>query len=301
MNLRDLRYLVALDETRHFRKAAERCFVTQPTLSTQLRKLEEELGVQLVERESGGVRMTRAGTEIVARARRVLQEADGIVTFAREQRDPMTGSLQIGLIPTVAPYLLPYIVEPLHEAFPKLELLLVEAQTERLLEKLAAGELDAGILALPVDDEAVHTRALYDEAFFVALPRGHRLAQKKLLRVADLKDEPMLLLEDGHCLRDQALEVCALAEIHERTDFRATSLETLRQMVAAGVGITLLPELAAPRPVAGQQAALEIRALAPPAPSRTIGLVWRKSSARVETIQRLGDLVEELMRMGRAA
>lgn len=301
MNLRDLRYLVALDETRHFRKAAERCFVTQPTLSTQLRKLEEELGIQLVERESGGVRMTRAGTEVVARARRVLQEADGIVAFAREQRDPMTGSLQIGLIPTVAPYLLPYIVEPLHEAFPKLELLLVEAQTERLLEKLAAGELDAGILALPVDDEAVHTRALYDEAFFVALPRGHHLAQKKLLRVADLQDEPMLLLEDGHCLRDQALEVCALAEIHERTDFRATSLETLRQMVAAGVGITLLPELAAPRPVAGQQAALEIRAFAPPAPSRTIGVVWRKSSARIETIERIGDLVEELMGMGRAA
>lgn len=301
MNLRDLRYLVALDETRHFRKAAEQCFVTQPTLSTQLRKLEEELGVQLVERESGGVRMTRAGAEVVKRARRVLQEADGIVTFAREHRDPMTGSLHVGLIPTVAPYLLPYIVEPLHEAFPKLELLLVEAQTERLLAKLAAGELDAGILALPMDEGSVCTRALYDEAFFVALPRGHRLAQKKLLRVHDLKNEPMLLLEDGHCLRDQALEVCALAEIHERTDFRATSLETLRQMVAAGVGITLLPELAAPRPVAGQQSSLEIRAFAPPAPSRTIGLVRRKSSARVETIERIGDLIEELMGIGRAA
>ncbi len=301
MNLRDLRYLVALAETRHFRRAAERCFVTQPTLSTQIKKLEEQLGVLLVERQSGGVSVTRVGEQVVARARRVLEEADGIVAFTRQHRDPMTGSIQIGLIPTVAPYLLPHIVEPLHEAFPKLELLLVEAQTERLLARLSNGELDAGILALPLADERLASRSLYEEAFFVALPRGHPLAQKKLLRMSDLASESMLLLEDGHCLRDQALEVCALAGVNERTDFRATSLETLRQMVAAGVGITLLPELAAPRPVAGQQSSLEIRAFAPPAPSRRIGIAWRSTSARHETVQRIADLVEELLRLARVA
>lgn len=301
MNLRDLRYLVALDEKRHFGRAAQQCFVTQPTLSTQIRKLEDELGVMLVERQSSGITMTRAGREIAARARRVLQEADGIVQFARQDRDPMTGSIHIGLIPTVAPYLLPYIVEPLHESFPKLELLLVEAQTEVLLQQLAEGKLDAGILALPLESPNLLTRPLYDEVFFVALPRGHRLAQKKLLSVEELRDESMLLLEDGHCLRDQALEVCALAGINERTDFRATSLETLRQMVAAGVGITLLPELAAPPPVAGQHSPLEIRAFKPPAPSRTLGIAWRKTSAREETIQRIADLIEELMQVARAA
>ena len=296
MNLRDLRYLVALETTRHFGRAAELCFVSQPTLSTQLRKLEEELGVALVERQPGGAIMTSAGTEVVARARRVLAEADGILDFARQHLDPMAGAIHLGIIPTVAPYLLPYVVERWHRDYPGLELLLVEAQTERLLEKLAEGSLDAAILALPVENRALESRALYEEAFVLALPRGHALSQKERVSIEDLAGEDMLLLEDGHCLRDQALEVCALAGIHERTDFRATSLETLRQMVAAGVGITLLPELAAPAPVAGQQAALEIREFAAPAPSRSIGTVWRKTSARSETIQRLGDTVADVMR-----
>ncbi len=296
MNLRDLRYLVALDELKHFGRAAEKCFVSQPTLSTQIKKLEQELGVTLLERQPGGLLMTAAGREVVARARRVLGEADGIVNFARQHRDPMTGVIHLGLIPTVAPYLLPFVVESWHREFPGLELLLVEAQTERLLEKLDDGSLDAAILALPVEGHALASRPLYDEAFLLALPRGHALSQKDVVRVEDLIGEDMLLLEDGHCLRDQALEVCALADIHERADFRATSLETLRQMVAAGVGITLLPELAAPAPVAGQRSALDIRRFAEPAPSRSIGSVWRKTSARAETIRRLGDTVERLMR-----
>jgi LysR family hydrogen peroxide-inducible transcriptional activator len=284
MNLRDLRYLVALADERHFGRAAERCFVSQPTLSAQIRKLEEYLGVALVERQPKRVSLTETGEKIVARARRVLLEADAIVEVAKTDRDPLAGPLRLALIPTVGPYLLPHVVGPLRRAVPRLKLLLYEHQTTPLLEKLRAGELDLGILALPVPADGLETASLYDEPFTLAVPAGHPLAERERVKVDDLKGETLLLLEDGHCLRDQALEVCSRVRIAEEQDYRATSLETLRQMVAAGHGITLLPELAAASPV-GAARGLRIKPFGKPAPARTIGAVWRKSTTRGKAIE----------------
>ena len=295
MNLRDLRYLVALAETRHFGQAAERCFVSQPTLSAQIKKLEQRLGVQLVERHHRGLILTDVGEEVVVRARRVVQEADQIVELARSRHDPMAGTLKVGLIPTLGPYLLPFVVPVLTERFPRLRLLLFEYQTAPLLQHLREGGLDLGLLALPVAGEALATRLLFDEPFLVALPAAHPLAGRSRLDLSDLQGEVLLLLEDGHCLRDQALEACALAGVQESQDFRATSLETLRQMVAAGTGVTLLPQLAVHQPVA-DASLLAIRPFRPPEPARHIGGVWRKNNPRRETLDNICDVVVEVIR-----
>jgi LysR family hydrogen peroxide-inducible transcriptional activator len=283
MNLRDLRYLVALADERHFGKAAERRFVSQPTLSAQIRKLEDYLGVSLVERQPKRVSLTETGEKIVARARLVLQEADAIVEIARTDRDPLSGALKLALIPTVGPYLLPHVVGPLRKAVPRLKLMLYEYQTAPLLEKLRAGELDCGIIALPMPTEGLETEVLYDEPFTLAVPANHPLADRDRVKLEDIKDETLLLLEDGHCLRDHALSVCSRIRLNQEQDYRATSLETLRQMVAAGHGITLLPELAAATPV-GTARGLKIKAFTRPAPVRTIGAVWRKSTTRSKAI-----------------
>jgi len=283
MNLRDLRYLVALADERHFGKAAERCFVSQPTLSAQIRKLEDYLGVALVERQPKRVSLTETGEKIVARARLVLQEADAIVEIARTDRDPLSGALRLAFIPTVGPYLLPHVVGPLRKAVPRLKLMLYEYQTAPLLEKLRAGELDCGIIALPMPTEGLETEVLYDEPFTLAVPANHPLADRDRVKLEDIKDETLLLLEDGHCLRDHALSVCSRIRLNQEQDYRATSLETLRQMVAAGHGITLLPELAAATPV-GTARGLKIKAFTRPAPARTIGAVWRKSTTRGKAI-----------------
>jgi LysR family hydrogen peroxide-inducible transcriptional activator len=284
MNLRDLRYLVALADERHFGRAAERCFVSQPTLSAQIRKLEEYLGVPLVERQPKRVSLTEAGAKIVERARRTLQEADAIVELAKTDRDPLAGALKLALIPTVGPYLLPHVAGPLRRALPRLKLMLYEYQTGPLLEKLHGGELDLGILALPIPLDGMETATLYDEPFTVAMPANHPLAERDRVRLEDLRGETLLLLEDGHCLRDQALEVCSRIRLNQEQDYRATSLETLRQMVAAGHGITLLPELAAASPV-GTARGLRIRPFSKPTPVRTIGAVWRKSTTRGKAIE----------------
>jgi LysR family hydrogen peroxide-inducible transcriptional activator len=284
MNLRDLRYLVALADERHFGRAAERCFVSQPTLSAQIRKLEEYLGVPLVERQPKRVTLTETGAKIVERARRALQEADAIVELAKTDRDPLAGALKLALIPTVGPYLLPHVAGPLRRALPRLKLMLYEYQTGPLLEKLRDGELDLGILALPVPLDGLETAPLYDEPFTVAMPANHPLAERDRVKLEDLRGETLLLLEDGHCLRDQALEVCSRIRLNEEQDYRATSLETLRQMVAAGHGITLLPELAAASPV-GTARGLRIRPFSKPTPVRTIGAVWRKSTTRGKAIE----------------
>jgi LysR family hydrogen peroxide-inducible transcriptional activator len=284
MNLRDLRYLVALADERHFGRAAERCFVSQPTLSAQIRKLEEYLGVPLVERQPKRVSLTDAGAKIVERARRALQEADAIVELAKTDRDPLAGALKLALIPTVGPYLLPHVAGPLRRALPRLKLMLYEYQTGPLLEKLHDGELDLGILALPIPLDGMETATLYDEPFTVAMPANHPLAERDRVRLEDLRGETLLLLEDGHCLRDQALEVCSRIRLNQEQDYRATSLETLRQMVAAGHGITLLPELAAAAPV-GTARGLRIRPFSKPTPVRTIGAVWRKSTTRGKAIE----------------
>jgi LysR family hydrogen peroxide-inducible transcriptional activator len=291
MNLRDLQYLVALAETRHFGRAALRCHVSQPTLSAQLKKLEEYLGVALVERRPRRVGLTPAGEAVVERAKRMLRDAEDIRALARASQDPLGGELKLGLIPTLGPYLLPRIAPRITRALPKLQLMLHEYQTAPLLERVLQGELDVAILALPADTKGLVTRPLFAESFLVAMPEHHRLTARKRLKPADLGGERLLLLEEGHCLRDQALEVCARVGTEEHS-FRATSLETLRQMVAAGLGITLLPRLAAEGPFASARG-LVVRPFAPPVPSRVIGAAWRRSTSRATAIAAVCNLIAQ--------
>lgn len=293
MNLQDLRYLVALAEHRHFGRAAEACFVSQPTLSTQLRKLEKELGVELVERNPRRVMLTEIGTQIADRARTVLREADGIGELARQARDPASGSLRIGLFPTLGPYLLPHVVPTLHRQFPELELLLVEEKTEVVLQHLRDGSLDVGVLAMPVHDESLHEEPLFEEDFVLAAPSDHPAARRSPVALSVLDGQSVLLLDDGHCLRDQALSVCSLAGASERSGFRATSLETLRQMVAAGVGVTLLPRLAVAPPVAASPDVRLVEFTAP-RPNRRIAMYWRRSSAFRGFLPQVADLFRQL-------
>ena len=284
MNLRDLRYLVAVAEHRHFGRAAAACFVSQPTLSTQLKKLEETLGVTLIERTNRQVMLTPVGVSIVAQAQRVLGEVNRLVGIAEQHRDPLGGEFRLGIIPTVAPYLLPRIIGPMRESFPKLKIQLTEAQTAPITRMLREGGLDAVILALPLGGDNIVESPLYREPFYLAVSCRHEKAGCKSVRASDLDHEQVLLLEDGHCLRDQALEVCESHNAVENTNFRATSLETLRQMVAADVGTTLMPELA----VAAEGAGVSyIPFDEPDPPSRTIGIAWRASSPRVALLDRM--------------
>jgi len=295
VNLRDLRYLVALAEHRHFGRAAEACFVSQPTLSTQIRKLEEELGVTLVERAPRKVMLTPAGRDIAERARRIVADVEQMKEAARRSQDPEAGTVRLGIFPTLGPYLLPHVVPGIRARFPRLELLLVEEKSPEILARLRSGRLDAGLLALPVHDDQLHAEFLFEEPFLLAVPKGHALAGRGSLRLRDLKDERLLLLEDGHCLRDQALDVCRLSGAHEKSGFRATSLETLRQMVAAGVGITLLPALAVREPIV-QPAGIVLVPFQGTPPSRRIALVWRKSSALEGFLASLADAISAAAR-----
>jgi LysR family hydrogen peroxide-inducible transcriptional activator len=294
MNIRDLNYLVALAEERNFRRAAERCFVSQPTLSTQIKKLEDELNVALFERLPRKVLLTDAGEAVVERARAILQETEDIRQIAKRSVNPETGRLRLGIFPTLAPYLLPHVIPAITARFPELELLLYEHRTEEILEELAQGRLDVGVLAQPVHAPGLAYAPLFDEAFAVALPKQHPLAAKTVLNSEDLAGHDLLLLEDGHCLRDQALEVCHRAGAGEHLGFRATSLETLRQMVAANVGITLLPMLAVNPPVASNPA-IALRAFEHgQRPHRSLAMFWRKSSAIGDFMQQLASCFQSL-------
>ena len=293
MNLRDLKYLLALADHKHFGRAAAASFVSQPTLSTQIRKLEEELGVALVERAPRRVMLTPIGRDIVERARRVIAEIDQMAEVARRSQDPEAGTVRLGLFPTLAPYLLPHVLPAVRERFPRLELLLVEEKTDQILARLRDGRLDAGILALPLHDDQLHIEPLFDEPFLLAVPHGHPMARQESLDLRQLDDQHLLLLEEGHCLRDQALDVCRLSGADERDGFRATSLETLRQMVASGVGITLLPVLAVqpPVPVSPDIALLPFKNQPP---HRRIAMVWRRSSAMDAFLQQLADAFRQV-------
>lgn len=293
MNLRDLRYLVALADHRHFGRAAAACFVSQPTLSTQIKKLEEELDVALVERAPRRVMLTPAGRDIAERARRILSEVEQLKEIARRTRDPEAGTVRLGLFPTLGPYLLPHAVPRIRKRFPRLELLLVEEKTETILHQLREGRLDAGILALPLHDDQLHVEPLFEEPFLLAVPESHPLAKRGALSLEDLANESLLLLEDGHCLRDQALDVCHLSGAGEKTGFRATSLETLRQMVAANVGITLLPTLAVKPPVPRSEN-IHLLPFRDSRPSRQIAMVWRKSSAMGAFLVKLAEVFRTL-------
>jgi LysR family hydrogen peroxide-inducible transcriptional activator len=294
MNLQDLRYLVAVADHRHFGRAAEACFVSQPTLSTQIKKLERELGVELVERSPRHIMLTAVGESVVERARVVLRETDNIREVARRATDPEAGSLRIGLFPTLAPYLLPHIVPVLHERFPKLELLLVEEKSAVVHQRLRDGQLDVGLLAMPVHDDHLHCEPLFDEEFVLAVPTGHPLSSVRgTVSTSVLAGDNVLLLEEGHCLRDQALSVCQLAGAEERSGFRATSLETLRQMVAAGVGVTLLPELAVQPPIPPSPD-IDLVRFDSPVPRRQIAMFWRRTSAYADFLPGIAEVIREI-------
>lgn len=294
MNLRDLKYLVALAEYKHFGRAAAACFVSQPTLSTQIKKLEEELGVPLVERAPRKVMLTPAGREAAARARGIVAEVEQMKEAARRSRDPEAGTVRLGIFPTLGPYLLPHVVPTIRQRFPQLEMLLVEEKSDVLMAQLRNGQLDAALLALPINDDQLHTEFLFEEPFVLAAPEGHPLTAHATLNMDDLSNQRLLLLQDGHCLRDQALDVCHLAGALEKSEFQATSLETLRQMVAANVGVTLLPMLAVKPPVARSENVQLIPFQGDPHPNRRIAMVWRRSSAMGAFLEQLAQVFRNL-------
>ena len=297
MTLQDLRYVVTLAETRNFARAAKACYVSQPTLSTQIKKLEGELGLALFERTNKRVMPTPAGFELIAQARVVLEEAEKLQQMAQQALDPMAGPLRLGVIPTLGPYLLPHIVPRLRAAYPRLSLYLREDLTGNLIEQLRSGSLDAILLALPIHPDGLEIIALFQEPFVMALPKDSPLAGKAEVMETDLMGVPLLLLEDGHCLRDQALAVCGLPQPRGSEDFRASSLETLRQMVAAGVGCTLLPALAADTVGAGgeklaSEGLIELRSFSAPVPCRTIGMAARRGFPRMEMVRAFAELIK---------
>lgn len=289
MNLRDLQYLVALADYRHMGRAAEACHVSQPTMSMQLKKLEAWLNVPLFERRQKSIHLTAYGESLTVRARRVVQEADALVLHAKSLRDPFAGEFRLGAFPTLAPYYLPSVVPEIANSFQNLTLLLVEDKTDRLLSQLRDGALDAALLALPVTQAGLIHYPLFEEPFLLAVPRAHRLASMKQVTRADIKHETVMLLEDGHCMRAQALEVCSLIGLKEQQGFRATSLETLRQMVAAGVGVTLMPACAA------IDTAHVVHIPFSGAPyTRTIGLIARDTSPRQVLIEAIASMLVQL-------
>ena len=288
MNIRALQYFVKLAELKHFSKAANACFVSQPTLSTQIRKLEEELGVSLVERAPRKVMLTPIGEDIAHRVRHILRDIEHIKDAARRSRDPETGNIKLGIFPTLAPYLLPHVIPEIRHRYPELKLQLAEEKTEDILNMLDQGRLDAGLLALPVEERGMDIEILFEEPFVTAMPSSHPLSDKQWIDMQDLAGEELLLLEEGHCLRQQALEVCKLTGAHERVDFHATSMETLRQMVAANAGVTLMPVLSVKPPIPSTDN-IVLRPFAPPAPSRTIALVWRNSSPMGGFLRKLSE------------
>lgn len=294
MNLRDLKYLVALADHRHFGRAAASCFVSQPTLSTQIKKLEDELGLPLVERAPRKVMLTPAGVEAAARARVIVAEIEQMKEAARRSRDPEAGAVRLGIFPTLGPYLLPHVIPNIRGRFPQLELLLVEEKSDELLHRLRDGRLDAALLALPLDDDQLHAEFLFEEPFLLAVSGQHPLARRHHLDVQELSTQKLLLLEDGHCLRDQALAVCRLFGANEKSEFRATSLETLRQMVAADVGITLLPTLSVKPPVPKSDNIRLLDFEGEDRPSRRIAMVWRRSSAMTGFLEQLAEQFKRL-------
>lgn len=289
MNTRDLKYLVALADLRHFGKAALACFVSQPALSMQIKKLEESLGVQLLERTNKSVMLTAIGSNIAERARFILSQIEEMRDTAKLAKDPYTGELKLGIIPTLAPYLLPHIIPVLSKKFPKLSFYLVEEQTHLLVKKLKEGNLDAAILALPVTEADLMSALLFEEDFLLAVPNNHPFANKKIIKSTDLANKNLLLLEDGHCMREQALAFCHRIQATETQNFRATSLETLRHMTAAGVGITLMPKLAC-----RTDDGISYLSFGKPKPTRSIGLCWRASTAKKILLEDLASQIKKI-------
>ena len=290
MTLTELRYIVAVAREHHFGRAAETCFVSQPTLSVAVKKLEEELGVLLFERGPGEVTITPPGQKIVAQAQRVLEEASRIKDLAAAGRDQLAGPLRLGAIYTIGPYLLPKLIPILRKTAPAMQLHIQENFTHRLGDALKSGEVDVILIALPFVEPGIETRALYDEPFFVAIPKGHAWEGRKRITSEELTKESLLLLGEGHCFRDQVLDLCHTVRAKDRSALARTveggSLETIRQMVAGGVGITVLPSTSAGAG-GGASDLICMLPFAKPVPVRRVGLAWRKSFPRPEAIEAL--------------
>lgn len=293
MTLQDLRYLVALGDHGHFGRAADACNISQPTLSTQIKKLEAQLGVTLFERTNRSVHVTAVGAEIVARARHILTDVEAIVGVGRSASGPLVGPFSLGVIPTLGPYLLPWFVPAVKADFRELRLAVQEEVTAVLLERLVSHRLDAALVALPVTDSRIETLALFNEPFWFAEPKGRRPPKPKAITVDDLRGQRLLLLSEGHCLRDQALAICRTADPDADDDFSATSLETIRQMVATGLGSTLLPAMAC----GGATGGITMRPLEGDV-GRRIGLAWRRSYPKVRDLHLLAQTLREHLPTG---
>ena len=298
MTLTELKYIVALAREKHFGRAAEACFVSQPTLSVAIRKLEDELGVQLCERGTVGIQTTAMGDQLIEQAQKVLDEASLLKDLARQGRDPLAGPLRVGVIFTIGPYLLPWLVPQMIQAHPSMPMLLQENYTVKLLETLRQGEIDVLILAEPFDAQGLVTEPVYDEHFMVAVPRQHPWAKRRRIPSAELTQQTMLLLGSGHCFRDQVVEICpelsrfSQASSGIQKTFEGSSLETIRHMVASGVGITVLPQTACPR--SRDDGFLCYIPFESPAPNRRVVLAWRKSFARPAAIEALKQQLKAL-------
>ncbi|MCV2358430.1 MULTISPECIES: hydrogen peroxide-inducible genes activator [Roseateles] len=294
MTLTELRYIVAVARERHFGRAAEACHVSQPTLSVAIKKLEEELDVRIFERGANEISVTPLGDEIVRQAQSVIEQASAIKEIAKRGKDPLAGTLRLGLIYTIAPYLLPALVKGVIERYPQMPLMLQENFTSKLLEMLRTGELDCAVLAEPFPDAGLAIAPLYDEDFMIAVPAGHRLAERSEVSAEELKQETMLLLGAGHCFRDHVLEVCPeFARFSSdaegiRKSFEGSSLETIKHMVASGMGVTVVPSLSVPKEA---QPHLRYIRFAAPVPTRRVVLAWRKTFTRYEAIAALRNAV----------
>jgi len=294
MTLTELRYIVAVAREKHFGRAAEACFVSQPTLSVAIKKLEEELDVKLFERGANEVSVTPLGDEIVRAAQSVIEQAASIKEIAKRGKDPVTGPLSLGVIYTIGPYLLPDLVRQAIDRVPQMPLVLQENFTTKLLDSLRTGELDAAILAEPFPDTGLAVAQLYDEPFMVAVPRGHALAKRKRISAEELKKETMLLLGTGHCFRDHVLDVCPeYARFSSdaegiRKSFEGSSLETIKYMVASGMGVTVVPQLSVPKEPERHVVYIPF---SPPVPTRRVVLVWRRTFTRYEAIAALRNAI----------
>lgn len=287
MNIRDLKYFLAVAELEHFGQAAEQCFVSQPTLSGQIKKLEEELDVKLLERTNRRVLLTETGVQVAKSARRILREVETIQEIAESSNDPLSGKFRLGAFPTLATYIFPELVTKIKDTLPNIRPILVEEKTADLIDKLKNGDIDAALLALPIYDDFLVSKELFNDEFFLAVPTDHELTNCENIDQKKLSKYKLLLLEEGHCLRDQALEVCQLHGIGEEQDFKATGMETLRQMVKASTGITFIPKIA----VHVDEPGIKYIPFKSPAPTRTIGLVWRKTTAREVVMEKLVDIL----------
>ena len=293
--IRQLQYLIAVVELRHFGKAAERCFVTQSTLSAGIQELETLLGASVLERSKRKVIPTPLGLDLVEKARDVLSLSEGIVEQARGEHAPLTGPLRLGVIPTIGPFLLPKVLPIIRRKFRQLELFLIEDQTARLIERMNSGELDCAILALPYEMEKMESQTFYSENFWLAFPKKHPLSDIKTIGTKDLPVDELLLLEEGHCFRDHALSACRREGLQRNAAFQGTSLYTLMEMVAGGQGVTFLPDIAIHSSLAKQRS-VELRPLASKGPHRDIALVWRSSFYRKKDLAILAKVMGQRLK-----